>query len=130
MEDMLAKLLLDEVVFANSRDYYYKGEMDGHTVVLFVNCNDVFAWACADSEDIAYDDITALFEAHMKDKRFGSDKWCCQRRQQKPQAPLEKMMREAGSWDDKMEQLPANKYDLGRKAGKGWIEAVDDAVNK
>ncbi len=127
-EEMVAKLLIDDVVFVNSRDYYYKGQKEGHTIVLFVNCNDVFAWGCADSEDVSSGDIPSLFEAHMQDKRYGSDKWCCQQRQQKPQAPLEKMMREYGSWDDTMEQLPANKYDMGRKVGKGWIESVNDAV--
>lgn len=123
-ERILARLLGDDVLFSNERDYYYDGEPEGKIVVLFVNCNDLFAWGCADAEDLPYEQLGPLLRMHMAGK-WGSDKWCCKQRNERPQKPVEKRMREDGAWDEMMEALPPNKYDTARSEGKDWVGAIN-----
>lgn len=118
-EDALAILLQHGVLFSNGRRYadlridgdkcFHDGPLQQETVVLFVNCNDVFAWGCADSETLPYDQIECLFRMWHADRKWGADKWCCKQRDQKPQKPVEDQMRADGSWDDTMESLSPNK---------------------
>lgn len=118
-EQAIAQLTKDEVLFLNSRDYYMgwgsgnkKPEKpDGHTLVLFVNCNDIFAWACADGDDIDYDEIPELFKMHMKDRNWGSTKWCCKKRNEKPQKPVADKIKKDGCWENWMDDLKLNGYD-------------------
>ena len=107
----LSVLLKDGILFFNERDYHFKGEKSGTTTVLFVICNDIFSWGCADAEDLPNNQIKSLYEYHLKDKTWGSTKWCCIKRNEKPQAPCVKMMKEDESWDGVMESLPENNYD-------------------
>lgn len=98
----LGHLLLNGDVFANSRK-------DG-TIILYVGCNDIFAWACADAEDLPYSEVPALYRMAAI-SNWGSSKWCCIRRNEKPQAPVVEFMKKAEVWDAVMEALPENKYD-------------------
>lgn len=112
-ETALAHLLLNDVLFSNGRDYVssFAGEpqeISKETVVLFVNCNDLFVWACADAEELPHDEIGPLFKMWHADKRWGADKWCCLRRNMQPQGPIVRDMKLSGSWDDVMEALPKN----------------------
>lgn len=120
----LSRLLADEVLFCNERDYLeiefisdekgvIKGsrpgkEVGGSTTLLYVNCNDIFAWGCADAEDLPTSEIGNLYKMHIADPSWGSAKWCCIRRNTKPQDPVIKYMKEAGVWDEKMEALGAS----------------------
>ena len=102
----LSILLKDDVIFANAFDYSYGNEViSGHTVVLFVVCNDVFEWGFADAESFSTSDIGPLIKAHLRDKRWGATKWAALHRQYRPQPPVENAMREAGVWDDDLEKL-------------------------
>lgn len=120
-EEALAILLADELIFGNGRRFWQpqweldpenpgrlrdtgKGALEGPTTALFVNCNDVFAWGCADAEALPYDEILPLYRASRKN--WGATKWCCLRRKQRPQAPVEADMRRAGAWDEELEALP------------------------
>lgn len=126
-EIALAKLLIDDVVFVNTRVYVdidydqetkkwgydyerYKDENYDEkqytTTVLFVNCNDVFAWGCADSEPITDEEIPNLYRFHAADNKWGSLKWVCQKRNLQPQMPIIRDMKLEGVWDDMMENLP------------------------
>jgi len=111
-ETALATLLYDGVLFCNERDTTFQGKPCGSTTVLYVNCNDMFAWACADAEDLPNDQIGTLYKMHMADKCWGSAKWCCIQRNQKPQPPVERDMRKDGVWDDVMENLGSNIQDV------------------
>src|SRR2546430_1807368 len=89
----LSILLAESILFANSRHYIewdkwvpdesrlgkYKHldtyKVQDETVVLFVNCNDLFWWACADAESITLDEIPTLFRAWRNDKSWGVSKW-------------------------------------------------------
>lgn len=118
-EQALSVLLKDGVLFCNERNYYYEGEKCGTTIVLFVNCNDCFAWACADAEDLPNGEIKNLYEYHLKDPKWGSTKWCCIRRNEKPLAKVINLMKKDGSWDEVMEKLPENAYDKACKEKYG-----------
>lgn len=104
LEAMVAKLLDDEVLFVSASE--------SKTLELFVICNDVFAWGCADGEDILPDEIPNLFERVEKYGTIGAVHWCCAKRGEKPQPPLEKMMRDKGEWTEELELLKTNSYFL------------------
>jgi hypothetical protein len=46
-----------------------------------------------------------------KEPRWGAAKWCAIRRDQKPQPPVIRRMKEDGVWDDVMESLGENTLD-------------------
>lgn len=127
-EKALAVLLSDEVIFSNGRefvDYPYKPKADAQktgwqvepdrskpqinpeTVVLFVNCNDVFYWGTADAESLPHSEIEHLYKLWKENPKYGADKWCCLRRKLRPQVPLVKMMKDDNYWDADLEALPA-----------------------
>ena len=106
IDDALAVLLADGDVFINT-------DKDGR-LVLYMNCNDVFAWACADGEPLEYSEIEAFYRA-SRDK-WGSTKWVCVKRNQQPQPPIVRDMKKEGAWDDVMEALPANTMDAEAQA--------------
>ena len=110
----LSILLKNNVLFCNERHYSQKpdNKSEGSTIVLFVLCNDIFAWACADAEDLPCSEIPKLYRMWEKDKIYGPAKWCCIRRNEKPQQPMIDYMKKDGVWDDTMEKLPDNNYDL------------------
>lgn len=110
VEYQLAHLILEDVIFCNNG--WWKKE-DGvswpedHTT-LHVNCNDIFAWGCADAEDIKYGEIKELYEMWKKDPDWGAAAWCIQKRKQMPQFPVEKKIKEAGIWN--LEELIRGEY--------------------
>lgn len=111
IEEIAIQHLLEAgVLFANSRKYVC---IDGKTIkpetlVLFVNCNDLFAWACADAETVAWDELEDLYNMWKLDRRWGVDKWCCKKRNLKPQSPIIEDMKKEGAWDEMMELLEDN----------------------
>ena len=109
----LSILLKEDILFCNERRYaeYNNDKLLGSTIVLFVLCNDIFAWGSADSEDLPLNEIQNLYRMWEKDEKWGSAKWCCLRRKEKPQYPVAEAMKKDGSWDDEMEKLPENYYD-------------------
>ena len=62
--------------------------MDGGKPVMFVNCNDLFYWACADAEDITLEDIPDLERAISECPNLGHLLWCCRKRGMRPQGPF------------------------------------------
>ena len=105
----LAYLIVNGVVFINS--YHWESEHHPERISVNVNCNDVFAWGCADAEELPYDEIEPLYREWTKSGSWGIVRWCCVRRSERPQGPVESDMRRAGEWDDAMEALPANRTD-------------------
>jgi hypothetical protein len=73
-EQALSQLLSEEILFANYREITLDGKKCGYTCVLFVNCNDIFAWGCADAEDIPDEEIQTLSEKLMKEKGITKSK--------------------------------------------------------
>lgn len=111
-EKALAHLLINDVVFAN--DHWWEKEWPEKArkeTSLNVNCNDVFAWGCADAETMLHDDIENLYRMWRKDPEWGAAVWCMIRRNQMPQKPVEKIVREAGIWDLDALKLGENTLD-------------------
>lgn len=98
-EDMVAELLQNNILFISGCK---------ESLTLFVGCNDLFAWESVDGEDIKYSEVEELYKIWRRDKVWGVEKWCCKKRNQRPQIPVEKKMREDKVWDDVMEGLPLN----------------------
>ncbi len=46
----------------------------------------------------------------IEDSSWGSLKWCCIKRNERPQIPIEEDMKKVGAWCEKMESLPINQY--------------------
>ena len=81
-------------------------------MVVFVNCNDVFEWRVTESEEIASQaDLKRLIAHRRRDPVYGALKWACQTRNEQPQAPWVREMKEAGAWTELMANLPANACD-------------------
>jgi hypothetical protein len=101
VEFKLAHLLINTVIFCNNGWFYKdKGEpWKEDAVSLHVNCNDVFAWGCADSEDITSTEIHDLYKMWRRDPSWGPAVWCMMKRKLMPQKPVEKMIRDAKIWD-------------------------------
>ena len=108
VEMALSELLKNEVLFANSRKYICSvtNNIEDATIVLFVNCNDVFHWGYADSESVTIKEVGSLYKIWKLYKYVGVDKWCCLKRKQRPQKPVEELIRQAGIWDESMDTLP------------------------
>lgn len=60
---------------------------------IFVNCNDLFSWAHADSILLKYNDIPDLYEHWIRDE---VTIWCCKQRNMMPQKPIADWYREQG----------------------------------
>ena len=112
-EEMLAKLLQEGILFCNSRKYLDSDDktVRPETIVLFVNCSDVFAWGCADAESIALAELPELFKMYEANPKTAATIWVCKKRNEKPQLPVADWLKEENAWTDEMEQLPSNQYD-------------------
>lgn len=99
-EKALAILLVEEQVFLNTNWFKENWPDDAKkTTVLYANCNDVFAWGCADAESVEYDEIVDVFEHWMKDPDWGVAVWCIKKCNMMPQPPVERLIRRAGIWN-------------------------------
>ena len=109
MEDVfVADMLEDEQVFL-----LHAKDATGNLVYgVFFNCNDVFAWACADAEPINVNNIKGLVAEVIKDTKNGGMYWVCKQRNEKPQYAVAHGMRQRGVWTEEMEALPPNGYDI------------------
>ena len=85
------------------------------TTAMAVDCSDVFAWGCADDEDMNYRDIEAVYGFWKKDPIWGTAVWCMTKRKELPQRPVADRIKKAGIWalEDltKEHGLRANVYD-------------------
>jgi hypothetical protein len=109
----LAVLLANQVVFLNNAKLSVPNS-DVWNTVVYVNCNDVFLWACADAEPISNSDgdegseIIELYKLFKENPMHGPTKWVCKKRNLQPQKPLKQMMIKDGYWDSELESLTAN----------------------
>ena len=126
-EAAVAQLIGDDQLFVNFRRYvvndYHREPLppgaerisDHPTMVVFVNCSDVFAWGTADREEIHSEADLKRLVAHLRrDPVYGSLKWACQTRNEQPQAPWVERLKEVGAWTKQLDSLPPNRYDAWR----------------
>jgi hypothetical protein len=138
-EKALAHMLLNEVIFINS--HWWKFEQVGEAgpdgwktipredatwtkeeskiISVNVNCNDVFAWGCADAEELPYDEIENLYRMWVRDPSWGSAIWCMKQRKEMPQKPVEDRIRKAGIWN--FEELGLEKNSMDSKVSAMFV---------
>ena len=68
-------------------------------VSLHLNCNDVFAWGCADAEDVLHSDLADIYDHFVKDNKWGTAVWCIKRRKMRAQKPVYDEIKKEGIWD-------------------------------
>lgn len=96
----LAMLLNNEIVFLNSHWWMDKWpEGARNSIGVYCNCNDVFAWACADAEEVLYDELQDLYDHYLKDEGWGPAVWCIKKRKMMPQRPVRQAIEKEGIWD-------------------------------
>jgi len=115
-DEAILQLLSDGILFSNFRTYSSDDKKlanDGKTIVLFMICNDVFAWSCADAEDVSsIEDLKSLYDYCEKYGAWeGSAIWVCMKRKQKPQRPVVKMLKDKNAWPIELDTLQDNRYD-------------------
>ena len=105
IDNMLALLLLKEVVFLNShwREKEWP-EKAREQPAICASCNDVFSWGLADSEVVSYYEIETVFEHWLKDPKWGTAVWCIKKREKLPQPSVYFEIQKGGIWD--LEKLP------------------------
>jgi hypothetical protein len=114
-EKAVSILLEKRILFCNTREYVEKvGKptntyiIEPKTIVLFVNCNDLFMWGCADAECITVEEIPILYRMWKKESGYGVDKWVCKKRNLQPQKLVRDEMKKANVWEDWMDKLDKN----------------------
>jgi hypothetical protein len=111
-ERALAHLLMNHVIAINSNWWRDDAPEDiRNSIAVFVNCNDIFAWGCADAEDLPHNEVEKLYRMWQKDPAWGAAIWCIQQRNQQPQRPVAERIRQAGIWDLDSMGLKPNGYD-------------------
>ena len=104
-------LMLGSGKYIEDERYDIEMSLEPETTLILVDCSDLFAWGCCDYQEVPRDKLADLFDMWYGDRRWGSDKWCCEQRNQKPQEAVVDVMKEAGVWDDIMENLQENEND-------------------
>ena len=105
-ERAVAFMLLEDIVFISGHDYVAPWDKKQETSAVVVNCNDLFWWATADAEPLPNSEIGNLYKMWKANPQWGVSKWCCLRRQLRPQEPIVRDMKKDGFWDADLEALP------------------------
>lgn len=99
IEDIIAFLLVRGAIFANTLTLDDPEEDEklstyAHkSIGLYVNCNDLFAWGCADAIQLNYFGVGDFYDHFMRGE---GDVWCCKKRNLMPQKPVADKMRAKG----------------------------------
>lgn len=102
-EQALMKLLQERVCSFGS---VWDSEEENYLGIgVFVNCNDLFYWACADGEIVTHANVENIYRHYVKDPKWGVTIWACKQRGQQPQMPIKKRMIEVGVWTEELEKL-------------------------
>lgn len=92
-----------------------------------VNCNDLFYWGCADSEDISEETFGEFIKAINEcggNEAIGADLYCCRRRKMRPQGACYSYIPKE-YWElfnacgDARDVDFLNPYEIGKYGGNG-----------
>lgn len=115
-ESALSLLLSHEQIVLNN--HWWEDTWDEGKKNLFyvgVNCNDIFAWGCADAEELMFHELEDLFSYWEKDKGWGMAVWCMIKRKEMPQKSVYDRIQKVGIWNlDELQKeynLQDNLYD-------------------
>lgn len=111
-EAIVARLLQDDVLLIVGAGIYFGCHDDKTPAALYVDCGDLWAWACAECEPLPRKQLLPIIKMHLADPQWGALKWACQRRGMQPQKAVRDRLKESGSWDEAMEALSKNPDDM------------------
>jgi hypothetical protein len=101
------RVILDELLIKN----VVRLHPNENDVVVYVICNDLFMWACADTEEVAKEEWGELLRLAGEFNDTG-EFWCCKKRDMKPQKPVADGLKKAGLWNEHWEKLRDNPTDV------------------
>lgn len=95
--------LLEVFAFDNCDDLFWRCDKEYAPITIFVECNDLFFWACADCEEIESDqeveDLRQAFtdaeKAYEHGGAYAPLLWVARKRKMRPQDPYYKYFNEA-----------------------------------
>lgn len=102
----LRYLLSNDILIINN--FWWKKEWpeDAQRMTsLSVNCSDTFSYACADAEELLYEELEELYQHTIKDPSWGSTVWCIKKRKLKPISEIFNELIENPIWKDELYQL-------------------------
>lgn len=102
----LQYLLSNDILIVNN--FWWKKEWpeDAQRMTsLSVNCSDTFSYACADAEELLYEELEELYQHVIKDPIWGSTVWCIKKRKLKPISEIFNELTENPIWKDELYQL-------------------------
>lgn len=105
--DESIRILLDPLLIAE----HVSAELNGDEIQLTYNTSDIFAWGYSDFAILEYSELK-VFTACMANRKYGISRYTCLKAGEKPQYPIIWDMHEAGEWDDIMEGLSDNSYNV------------------
>ncbi len=89
-KEELAIRVLKATGFDWTGNLFWRSDHEYAPITMFVNCNDLFYWGCADAEEITEENIGLLEEALVVDNTYGADLFCARSRKMRPQQPCYK----------------------------------------
>lgn len=106
-ESAICELIEAGIVFIGGKSgpFFRCGDESGAQVGLWVNCNDLWAWATADAEPLAIDDIEPLYVTMCNPARFSFQRWAALRYRRLPMPEIVLDMKSVGVWDDALGAL-------------------------
>ena len=100
-EDALAHLLGEGQVILN--DHWWKEniwpEECTRLFAVAAVCNDVFAYASADAQEVQFNELQDLYEHYHRDPLWGVSVWCMKKRNMMPLNRVADRIRCLGVWD-------------------------------
>lgn len=96
--DMILRVfrIFDGFGYLSSEDLFWRTDGEYAPLKIFVTCNDLFHWACADVEEITSENIGLLEATVAEVKELTGDNqnadilFCCRSRGMRPQKPYYK----------------------------------------
>ncbi len=94
--------VLDLVKTYNIEDIWWRTDDKYAPITFFLNCNDLFYWACADAEVLTSENIDQLEKCINEVEKIGEKYsasygimlFCCRTRKMRPQKPIYKRISE------------------------------------
>lgn len=108
--DIIIELLNEKILAVNYMRYSYWGssDIDGQTIVIFVNCNELFYFG-GDGENIKdEEDLFELYDLWKKHKSSGVDIWVIKKRKEKPLKSVEIDLKKQGLWLEEFNSFKEN----------------------
>ena len=104
IENIVIKFLSDNTFFMSAWDEspfyeYPKDETKKRGFSLSLNLSDTFAYACADSETVYYDQLEELYAHYLADPSYGMIVWAMKQRKELPISPILSGIEKGGLWD-------------------------------